>query len=81
MKTSIAPRAIHKIAADIRKEWINVNYAAAPYLNAMSDLLDRTSSYGADTADHIILYFLSNASSFRGPRAKELKAELKLHLK
>ena len=33
--------------------------------------------YYNDSAKSVILYFLSNASSFRGERAKALKAELK----
>jgi hypothetical protein len=30
-----------------------------------------------DTAKSIVLYFLSNASSWRGEKAKSIKAELK----
>lgn len=70
-------RSIRSIALDIRKEWTKVNYAAKPYLEAMMELDSINDKYGFDNARSIILYFLSNASSFRGERAKALKAELK----
>jgi hypothetical protein len=70
-------RSIRSIALDIRKEWAKVNYAAKPYLDAMLELNSINDKYGFDNARSIILYFLSNASSFRGERAKALKAELK----
>jgi len=70
-------RSIRSIALDIRREWIKVNYAAKPYLDAMLELNSINDKYGFDNAKSIILYFLSNASSFRGERAKALKAELK----
>jgi hypothetical protein len=70
-------RSIRSIALDIRREWIKVNYAAKPYLDAMMELNSINDKYGFDNARSIILYFLSNASSFRGERAKALKAELK----
>ena len=74
-------RPINQIAQDIRKEWKNVNYAAKPYLFAMFELTDKNSRCGYDNANSIILYFLSNASTFRGQRAKDLKNELKQHIK
>lgn len=74
---SIEKRSIRSIALDIRKEWAKVNYAAKPYLDAMLELDTINDKYGFDNARSIILYFLSNAASFRGERAKALKAELK----
>jgi hypothetical protein len=74
-------RPINQIAQDIKREWKTVNYAAKPYLSAMFELTDKNSRCGYDSAKGIILYFLSNASSFRGPIAKELKNELKQHIK
>lgn len=70
-------RSIRSIALDIRKAWPKVNFAAKPYLDAMLDLDTINDKYGLDSARSIILYFLSNASSFRGEKAKALKAELK----
>jgi len=75
------PRPINAIARDIKREWKNVYFGAVPYLDAMSSLQDKNSTYGWDSASSIVNYFLANASTFRGEAAKRLKAELKLHLK
>jgi hypothetical protein len=70
-------RSIQSIAIDICKEWKNVNYAAKPYLDAMLQLNSINDRYYDDSAKSVVLYFLSNASSFRGEKAKALKTELK----
>ena len=78
-------RPIYQIAEDIKTEWSKVgkgvNFAAKPYLDAMLTLDKITDQYMFDSADSIVRYFLCNASSFKGVRAKELKAELKSLLK
>ena len=81
MKTE--KRSISDIAVDIIEEWKldKVNYAAKPYLKAMLSLHSINDMYYFDSADSIIRYFLSNARSFKGPKAKELKQELKNLLK
>lgn len=76
MSVAVA-RPLSVIAAEIRKDWKNVNYAAKPYLDAMSSLNSINDSYGMDSGKSIVLYFLSNASSWRGEVAKRVKAELK----
>jgi hypothetical protein len=70
-------RPIYEIAADIESSWAKVNYAARPYLDAMHSLNNINDSYYYDSAKSVVLYFLSNAGSFRGEDAKRLKAELK----
>lgn len=71
-------RPIYKIASDISREWgSKTNYAAKPYLEAMFDLNTINDNYGLDSGKSIVLYFLSNASTFRGEKAKALKTELK----
>ncbi len=70
-------RPLHVIARDIYQAWPKVNYAAKPYLEAMRDLSSINDKYGYDDARSIVLYFLSNASSFKGDTAKLLKLELK----
>lgn len=70
-------RSLSTIARDIYKAWPKVNFAAKPYLEAMLRLDRITDNYYADDARSVVLYFLSNASSFRGEEAKALKAELK----
>jgi hypothetical protein len=71
-------RSLSTIASEIRKDWgVKVNYAAKPYLSAMAGLDSINDQYGYDDARSIVLYFLSNASSWRGENAKRIKAELK----
>ena len=70
-------RPICEIAQEIRKDWKTVNYGAKPYLDAMATLDSINDRYGIDSAKSIVLYFLSNASSWRGETAKRIKAELK----
>jgi hypothetical protein len=74
-------RHIHIIASEILKDCTTLNIAAKVYLKAMLCLETIDDSYGADSAREIILYFLSNAATYRGETAKRLKAELKDHLK
>lgn len=82
MNDSNKLRPISCIAYDIRKEWgTKTNFAAKPYLSAMLGLNSLSDSYGFDSGKSVVLYFLGNASGFRGEKAKQLKAELKSHLK
>jgi hypothetical protein len=71
-------RSLETIAREIRKDWgSKLNYAARPYLDAMACLDKITDSYGCDSGKSVVLYFLSNASAWRGETAKRVKAELK----
>lgn len=71
-------RPLHVIANEIRTDWGNrINFAAKPYLDAMLCLDRITDTYGADSAKSVVLYFLSNASTWRGDTARRVKAELK----
>jgi len=74
-------RPINEIASDILKAWPKPHITAQPYLAAMRGIDSIQDTYGRDSAKSIVLYFLSNASTFRGEQAKALKAELKQHLK
>ena len=71
------PRHIYEIAAEIHKNWATLSPYAAPYLSAMRQLDTINDMYGCDDARTIIVYFLSNATGWRGPVAKAIKAELK----
>ena len=75
------PRPLYEIAADIRKTWPKVYFGAVPYLDAMGSLNSVNDNYGYDSAKSIILYFLSNANTWRGEDARRIKAELKGMLK
>jgi len=70
------PRPIYQIAEEIRKNWINVNYGAVPYFDAMLFLNKIEDNYGMDSASNIICYFLANARTWRGDVAKRIKVEL-----
>ena len=70
-------RAIYQIAKEIKQTWTKPSPYALPYLNAMLHLSDKNSNYGCDDASSVVLYFLSNASTFKGEDARRLKAELK----
>ncbi len=76
-ETDTKHRSLATIAREIKQNWVKPYFGAVPYLNAMMGLDQITDQYGADDAESIVLYFLSNASSFRGPIARILKAELK----
>ena len=70
-------RALYEIAEEIRRNWKSPHYAAVPYLEAMGGLLSIDDAHGFDSAKSIVLYFLSNASTWRGDVARRVKAELR----
>ena len=71
-------RNLASIAAEISRDWGGkINYAAKPYLSAMRGMDSIHDNYGADSGKSVVLYFLSNASTWRGDTAKRVKAELK----
>jgi hypothetical protein len=74
-------RPLHVIAHEIASDWAQVNYAAQPYLDAMHTLSTIDEHYYQDSASSIVAYFLSNATTWRGPVARTIKAELKAQLK
>ena len=74
-------RTLSEIAQEIKKDWKQVNYAARPYLWAMGSFNSVNDTFGFDSARSVVLYFLSNASSWRGDVAKRVKLELKAPLK
>lgn len=76
-------RPLYVIAQEIRQDWKatsknGIYFGAVPYLDAMSSLDKPTDKYGYDSGKSIILYFLANASTWRGAKAKEIKKELKV---
>jgi len=71
---------LSQIANVIKKNWLNVNYAAQPYLDALFDLEKITDNYYLDSGSSIVAYFLSNATSWKGEIAKVIKTELKKQL-
>lgn len=65
-------RTVGAVARDIYHEWTKPYFGAVPYLTAMMQ-----EDYGFDGRTSVVLYFLSNASTFRGGNAAALKKELK----
>ena len=77
-------RFIYEIAKDIeadfksaeRKDGYDLPHAR-PYLDAMHFLKTVDQMYLQESAASMIIYFLSNATMWRGGRAPELKMELR----
>lgn len=74
-------RPLYVIADEIKMVWKNVYFGAVPYLEAMSHLDKVTDKFFEDDAKDVVVYFLSNASYWRGEDAKRIKAELKALIK
>lgn len=70
-------RPLSVIAREIRIDWKKVYFGAVPYLNALATLDSIDDKYGLDSARSIVVYFLGNAKTWKGDKAKEIKAELK----
>ena len=75
------PRDLSIIAAEIRKDWKDIHYAALPYLQAMATLQKVSDSYYLNSGKSIVLYLLSNSQTWKGETARRIKAELKQMLK
>jgi len=74
-------RPIYVIARDIRANWSKIHYTAKPYLEAMSALNSIGDTYIFESARSVVAYFLANAGSWRGDKARAIKTELKTMLK
>ena len=70
-------RSLHAISRDIKSDWKNINYAAKPYLDALSQLDSINDNYYFDSAKSIVSYFLANAKAWKGEKARSIKLELK----
>ena len=70
-------RTLSAIAQDIRANWPKPYFGAVPYIQALASLGSIRDSYGHDDGRSMVLYFLANAGTWRGPDAKRIKAELK----
>ena len=71
-------RPIYVIANEIKKDWTKVYFGAVTYLDAMITLDKVTDKYGWDEGKSIVNYFLVNASTWRGEKAKQIKAAYQL---
>ena len=71
------PRLIREIAKEIRNDWKTINPAANEYLKALEVSNYITDMYIYDTVSSCVLYFLSNAGTWRGDTTRRIKKELK----
>ena len=69
-------RPIYEIAKEIREDWAKVSCSAEPYLGAMEELTSIEDKFIFDPARDIIHRFLANCGTWRGEKAREIKAEL-----
>lgn len=69
------------IRRDLKAQNKKVPFGAEPYLEALDSMDDIGDMYGADRGSSIVAYALSNLSSYKGPVAREVKAELNRRLK
>lgn len=76
-----ATRPLSAIAREIRRDWQNVYFGAVPYLDALGTLDTVDDDFGQDPGRSIVVYFLSNATTWKGETARRIKAELKDLLK
>jgi hypothetical protein len=74
-------RQLNVIANDIKQDWKKPYFGAVPYLDAMQTLSDINSMYIADPASTIVSYFLANAQTWKGDKAREIKKELNAMVK
>lgn len=70
-------RPLYEIAKEIKQDWKNIYFGAKPYLDAMATLNSINDNYYFDSAKSVVLYFLANASTWRGEKAKQIKKELR----
>lgn len=70
-------RTLRTIALEIRADWKNMSPYAEPYSRAMLVLTNLHDSYYHDSAKSIVLYFLSNATTWKGDVARRVKLELR----
>ncbi len=71
-------RTIKQIALEISEDWVNINTYALPHLNAMFNIESINDSYHHDSAKNVVLYFLANATTWKGEKARKIKKELKI---
>jgi len=74
-------RSLQAIANEIWADWRKVNYAAAPYLDAMATMQSVQDDYGYDSGKSVVRYFLANATTWRGETARRIKKELNVLVK
>ncbi len=79
--SNIQNMSIRDIATLIRHEWKNEYFGSTPYIDAMLEMDSINDKYYLDSGSSIVAYFLSNATTWKGEIAREVKKELNRRLK
>lgn len=74
-------RPLYKIAEEIRANFRPMSPYAKPYFEAMQALDSIEDNYLCESGRSVVMYFLSNAGTWKGDVARRVKAELKGMLK
>jgi len=69
------------ISRDLQSQGKEVPYNLVPYLDALRQMDSADDVYGVESGKSIIAYALSNMTSYKGPTARAVKAELKSRMK
>lgn len=77
LEATIDKKMIGEIANVIRRDWKKPYFGAIPYMDAMLSMNKIEDKFGADDGKSIVIYFLSNANTWRGNVARVVKKELK----
>jgi len=86
LEKTIKNLSIKEIAGLITMDWNQKNktgiyFGAKPYLAAMCSIHTINDNYGMDSGKNIVLYFLSNATTWKGHIARIVKKELNRRVK
>ena len=68
------------IQDDLDEQGKEMYFGAVPYVEAMATLETMDDKYGYDDAESIVAYALGNLQTYKGPKARAIKAELKKRL-
>lgn len=74
-------RNICDIATEIYLLWPKPYFGAVPYIEAMMCVKHVNDAYGCEDGRTQVVYFLSNATTWKGDDARRIKVELKQLLK
>jgi len=68
------------IQDDLADQGKEMYFGAVPYIDALSTMDSMDDRYGADSAQSVVAYALSNLQTYKGAKARAIKAELKKRL-
>jgi len=76
--STITKRRVRSIAAEIEADWPKISPNARPHLDLLHKLDDvHDTAANGQSGRAVVSFFLANASTYKGVKAQELKAELR----